>query len=133
VSGRDVPEVSIEFLDTTRMSCRVRPLARDQPSMPAQNCVWRHDRRDLPQHTSAQAPPALRKTTALFVADPQSRPASRLRSVRFSSIKYAMTSCCWWSSQPDRAARKIRTRVRSTTPRVYAAGPSLGLAGLLGW
>jgi len=57
--------------------------------MPAQNRVGRHDRRNLRQHTTPQAPPAPRETPALLVAEPQS-PTGELtseRAVFFNQIR----------------------------------------------
>jgi hypothetical protein len=53
--------------DRTDRSLRgVRPFARDQLAMPAQNRIGCHDRRHLPQQTTAEASPPPRQAAPLL-------------------------------------------------------------------
>jgi hypothetical protein len=57
-----------EHARTTALPLHVRPLARDQLPMPAENHVRPHDRGDLAQSSTAQPVPADGQPTPLLIA-----------------------------------------------------------------
>src|SRR5262245_32360987 len=71
---------------TARSARRVRPLARDELAMPAQDRIGRDNRRNLAQHTPAQMLPAPRETAPLVVGYPQSS-ATKLTLAKFGSLR----------------------------------------------
>ena len=56
---------------TARPTFCERPLARNQLPVPAQNRVWRHDRRDVAQPSTSQPIPAHGEPTPVVIAQPQ--------------------------------------------------------------
>ena len=58
-----------------RSVVRIRPLGSDEPPVPCQNCLGRHDRRDLPERLLAQRLALRRETPALVIGESEAPPA----------------------------------------------------------
>jgi hypothetical protein len=68
----ETPDLQAHTL-TTRFTRRVRPFARDELPMPAQNRVGRDDRGDVGQQLSTQPLPASREPPTLRIGQPHAR------------------------------------------------------------
>jgi hypothetical protein len=101
---------------TTTALLRIRPLAGDEPPMPAQNRVGCDDRRDL---TEARRPSRCPYTASRRRSSSarRIRPRTCPRRMWFSSIRYATASCCRWSSKPTSAVRSMLKGNASSTAR----------------
>jgi hypothetical protein len=79
---------------TTAAAATIRPFARHQLTMPAQDRPWRHDRCDLREQAPADPMPELRQASSLVIFEAQAPPRERSFRSRLSSRRNAIRSAC---------------------------------------